>query len=91
MKAPPVKQHWVDKCIDIYNFHISQLKTESRWTVEQTATVLQRSIGACSQAITIASWLRTHEKVLRRFRTEKDAMKFIKSKKHEMRTQELNL
>ena len=91
MKAPPVKQHWINKCIDIYNFHVSQLKAESKWTVEQTATVLQRSIGSVSQAITIASWLRTHEKQLKRFRNEKDAIQFIKNKKREMKTQELEL
>lgn len=91
MKAPPVKQHWIDKCIDVHNFHVSQLRTESSWTIERTASALSRSVGSVSQCLTLASWLKTHEKQIRRFRNEKDALEFIRSKKREMRVQELEL
>lgn len=91
MKSPPVKQHWINKCIDIHNFHVQQLKEESNWTLEKTAKALCRSIGSVSHCLTIASWLKTHEKQLRRFRNEKDALEFIKNKKKEMKTQELEL
>ncbi len=91
MKAPPVKPHWIDRCIDIYNFHVSQIKAESGWTIEKTANALSRSIGSVSQDLTLASWLRTHEKQLRRFKVAKDALAFIRNKKSEMRTQELDL
>lgn len=91
MKSPPIKQHWVTKCIDIHNFHVSQLRAESSWTVEKTAKALCRSVGSVSQCLTIASWLKTHEKQLRRFRNEKDAIEFIRNKKREMKTQELEL
>lgn len=91
MKHPPVKQHWINKCIDIHNFHVSQLKEEANWTIEKTAKALCRSVGAVSQAITIASWVRTHENQLRKFRTEKDALEFIKNKKREMKIRELEL
>lgn len=91
MKAPPVKQHWIDKCIDVHNFHVSQLRAESSWTIERTANALSRSVGAVSQCLTLASWLKTHEKQIRRFRNEKDALEFIRGKKREMRVQELEL
>lgn len=91
MKQPPVKQHWVTKCIDIHNFHVSQLKEERNWTVEKTAKVLNRSVGSVSQCLLIASWMKTHEKQLRRFSSEKDALEFVRSKKREMRSQELDL
>jgi hypothetical protein len=89
MKAPPVKQHWINRCIDIHNFHVAQLKTESNWTVEKTAKVLNRSVGSVSQDLLIASWLKTHEKQLRRFRSMKDALEFIRNRKRELKTQEL--
>lgn len=91
MKSPPVKPHWVDKCIEIHNFHVSQLKNERSWTVEKTAKSLNRSVGSICQDLTLASWLRTHEKQLRRFRTAKDALEFVRNKKKEMKTQELDL
>lgn len=91
MKSPPIKQHWISKCIDIHNFHVSQLKSDSNWTVEKTAKVLCRSVGSVSQDLLLASWLRTHEKQLKRFRNAKDALEFVRSKKKEMRVQELEL
>jgi hypothetical protein len=91
MKSPPVKQNWVSKCIDIHNFHVSQCRTESNWTVEKTAKALSRSVGSVCQDLLLASWLRTHEKQLKRFRNAKDALEFVRTKKREMRSQELDL
>lgn len=91
MKSPPIKQHWITKCIDIHNFHVGQMKGEQHWTIEKTAKALGRSVGSVSHCLTIASWLKTHEKQLRRFRNESDALDFIKNKKREMKTQELEL
>jgi hypothetical protein len=91
MKSPPVKQHWVTKCIDIHNFHVSQLRSEPNWTVEKTAKALCRSVGSVSQDLLLASWLKTHEKQLKRFRNAKDALEFVRSRKKEMRIQELEL
>lgn len=91
MKSPPVKQHWISKCIDIHNFHVAQIKTEPHWTVEKTAKALCRSVGSVSQDLLLASWLKTHEKQLKRFKNAKDALEFVKGKKKEMRTQELEL
>lgn len=91
MKSPPVKQHWIAKCIEIHNYHVSQLKEEANWTIEKTAKSLCRSVGSVSQDILIASWLRTHEKQLRKFRNAKDALEFIRSKKRELRARELEL
>ena len=91
MKAPPIKPNWIDRCVDIYNFHVSQLKSEPGWTVEKTANILCRSVGSVSQDLTLASWMRTHEKQLRRFRAAKDALAFIRERKREMRIREVEL
>jgi hypothetical protein len=91
MKSPPIKQHWISRCIEIHNFHVSQLKEEHGWTVEKTAKSLQRSFGSVAQDLLIASWLKTHEKQIRRLKSMKDALEFIRNKKKEMRTQELEL
>lgn len=67
------------------------MKDESNWTIEKTARSLSRSVGSVCQDLLIASWLKTHEKQLRRFRNAKDALEFIRNKKKEMRTQELDI
>ena len=91
MKSPPVKQNWVDICVNIHNFHVSQVRDENGWTIEKTAKALQRSVGSVSQCLLLASWLKTHERQLRKFRNAKDALEFIRDKKREMKTQELDL
>lgn len=91
MKSPPVKQTWVSRCVDIHNFHVSQVKAVPGWTVEETAKSLCRSVGSVSQDLLLASWLRTHEKQLKRFRNAKDALEFVRARKREMKTQELEI
>lgn len=54
-----------------------------------TAKCLNRSIGSVSQYLMLASWLKTHEKQLKRFKNAKDALEFVRNKKKEMNTQEL--
>ena len=90
MKSPPVKHSWITLCIEIHNFHVSQVKAESSWTVEKTAQSLSRSIGSVSQCLTLASWLRTHEKQLRKFKNAKDALEFVRAKKKEMQIREFD-
>lgn len=82
---PPIKQNWIDKAIDIHNFHVKQCKDEPKWTIEKTAEALNRSIGSVSQDLLLASWLRTHEKQMKRCSSMKDALAWIKIKQREMR------
>ena len=86
-KSPPIKQAWIDRCMDVHSFHVSQLREEPSWTMDKTAKALNRSIGSVSQDLLLASWMRTHEKQLRRFSSAKDALDFIRSRKKEMRIQ----
>ncbi len=91
MKSPPIKSHWIDRAVDVHNFHVQQVRSEPSWTINKTAKVLCRSLGSVSQDLLLASWLKTHEKVLRRFSNAKDALEFIRMKKKEMKTQDLEL
>lgn len=87
---PPVKCNWIDQSIEIRKFHIQQLKDESNWTLEKTAKVLQRSIGSVSQFLLIASWLKTHDKQIRKFNSMKDALVFIRAKQREHKISEID-
>jgi hypothetical protein len=89
MKSPPLKVHWLERAISIYNFHSSQLKDEPDWTIEKTAAALNRSLGSVSQDITIASWSVNYGKQLRRCSSMRDALAYIKDKKREMKLMEI--
>ena len=91
LKSPaPVKLGWLDRAIQIYNYHVNLRKTERSWTIEKTAQALQRSIGSVSNDITVATWSITHEKQLRRFHSMRDALEYIKEKKDEMKSREID-
>jgi hypothetical protein len=91
MKSPLVKLNWLDRAIQLHNYHVSMCKTEPRWTIEKTAQDLNRSLGSVSQDLTIASWVKTHAKQLRRFKSRNDALHYIKVKKAEMRSEEIDI
>ena len=91
MKAPPVKQHWIERAVDIHRFHVQQLKDEPKWTVEKTASALNRSIGSVSQDLLLASWLKTHEKQLRRCSSMRDALAWIRVRQRELRVEEIDI
>lgn len=85
------KLGWLDRAVQVYNYHIGLCKSEKAWTIEKTAKSLNRSVGSVSQDITVASWTKTHEKQLRRFRSMRDALDYIREKKSEMKHQEIDL
>lgn len=83
-RPPPIKVNWLNRAVDVHNYHVQCCRDEADWTLERTAASLNRSIGSVSQDLLIASWTKTHEKQLRRCRTMKDALDYIKGKKSEM-------
>lgn len=85
----PIKQNWLDRAIEIRRFHIQQLKDEPHWTIEKTAKILNRSIGSVSQDLLLADWYKTHEKQLRRCKSMRDALEFVRERKKEMRLESL--
>jgi hypothetical protein len=90
LKQPPVKQGWLERAIDIYRFHIQQLKDEPDWTIEKSARLLNRSIGSVSQDLLLASWAKTHEKQLRRFDSMRDALNFVRKRKRELQLSDID-
>ena len=85
----PEKKTWIEVSLSIYKFHITKLKDNSSWRIEDTARELKRSLGAVSQYLAIASWFKTHENQLRRCDTMKEAVAFIKKHKRELMLKEI--
>lgn len=79
----PIKLNFLDRAIQVYNFHVQQNKTESSWTIEKTAKALNRSVGSVCQDIKLANWSRTHDKQLRRCRSMRSALDYINGKEKE--------
>lgn len=86
MSHPAAKLNWYDRCIETYNFHSEQLAAERHWTLQQTADALNRSIGSISQDLTIAGWTVKFSKELKRCRSMREALEFVRHKELEMKT-----
>lgn len=84
MKNPPIKSTWLERSIEIRRFHIEQCKDEPKWTISKTAEALNRSIGSVSQDLLIASFIKTHEKQLRRCNSMRDALTLVRSIQREL-------
>lgn len=80
-----VKLSWLDRALAVYKLHAQCLKDDSGWTIQQTAVTLNRSIGSISQDLMIARWTFTHENQLRRFKSQRDALEFIREKEFQHR------
>lgn len=86
-KQPIVKQTWLERAVDTYNFHCRKSKDSESWKIQDTAKALKRSLGGISEDILIASWVRTHESKIKEFKYAKDALEFIRGRKKRMMTE----
>lgn len=80
-----VKKHWIERAIEVENYHIWLVKEYGSWTILQTATLLNRSEGSVNEDMMIASWMKTHETELRNIKNRNDALIFIRAKKKAQR------
>lgn len=83
------KQSWVEKAISTHRYHVEKLKHHPSWTITDTATSLNRSIGSISEDLLLANWIRTHENKIRKFSYAKDALSFIRAEKRKIATEHL--
>lgn len=88
---PPVKQSWLERAVQTYNYHSSQLRNRDTWTLTDTADALGRSLGSVSEDVTIASWLKTHERQIRAFKYAREAIAFIRDKKKKINGEPIHL
>lgn len=77
---------WYERALAINKFHKEKLKADIRWSYRQTAAELNVSVGTVCNDINIASWLKTHPDLID-FKTAKEALEFIKTKKLKLRLQ----
>jgi hypothetical protein len=89
------KLDWLDRAIQVHNYHAGLCKEQSqlgkKWTIVQTAEMLNRSVGSVSQDITVAQWAKTHDRILRKYNSMRDALDFIRQRKQEMRHSEIEI
>lgn len=81
---------WIDRAVDTHNYHVRHRREDENWGIVQTARSLKRSTGSVCQDLQIASFMKTHEKEIRRCQYRKDALEFIKDKLDEMKDYTIN-
>ena len=78
------RMKWIIRAREIQGFHVSHKRENENWRIEDTARLLNRSIGSISEHLLLASWLRTHEHELKRIRNFVDAVAWVRKKEKEM-------
>lgn len=76
------KLSWQEECKAVALFHVNQLKSDQKWTIEQTAKELNRSTGLTAECIMIARWMVTHPRV-EQFKSRAQALDYIRRRKRE--------
>lgn len=76
------KLTWQEECKAIASYHVIQLKSDSKWTTEQTAKELNRSHGVTTECIMLARWMKTHPAV-ERFKSRAQALNYVRRRKRE--------
>lgn len=80
---------WIQRCKETYSYHTAKLKGNPAWSLRDTSEMLNRSIGAVSQDLKLASWMFTHRDELEQFEFAKDALGYIKDKQLKIKTRPL--
>jgi hypothetical protein len=78
------KPTWQERARQTATYYKELLRTDKQITIEMVAFRLRRSKGSVAEDILIASWFETHPDITK-FPCQKDALEFIRVKKHEMR------
>lgn len=85
MKSSAFKKEWQDKVIHIQLFHQSKLREFPKWTMTKTAKELKCSVAHVSDALQIASWIKTHPKDIEKCEYLHEALDWIRVKKHQIK------
>ena len=80
-------RNWLARALETQQFHAAQLQKHSRWTLADTAALLNRALGTVSEDLLIVSWLKSHETKIRNFKRRGDAVAFIRERKRELNEQ----
>lgn len=75
---------WVVRVKGVAQYHTSQLKDNSKWTLRDTARELRRSVGRVSEDLMLVSFMRTHPKV-ETYKRIQDAVAYCRRIKREQR------
>ncbi len=84
-RKSPQAQDWLTRAIATAKFHTEKCKSNPAWLLNDTSESLNRSLGSVCQDLLIVSWLKTHEDQIRKFKTMRDALEFIRVKKQQVR------
>lgn len=80
-------RNWLARALETQNFHAEKLKIHQRWSLDDTAALLNRAKGSVSEDLQIVSWLKTHENKIRSFKRRGDCVAFIRERKRELSSQ----
>ncbi len=75
---------WSKRAKETASFHAEKVRGNHRWTIEDTADELRRSEGSVNEDLILATFLKSHPKI-EDIDNIRDALKFVREKKLEMK------
>lgn len=84
------KTGWIKRVASTYNFHAKQLQGDPSWTLRDTASALNRSLGGVGQDVKIGSWLVTHRTELEKFKNASEAIQYIRQRQKKLNQREFD-
>lgn len=80
-----VKVHWIVRVKQTAVFHLNKIKENPYWRSQDTAKILNRSQRRIDDDLLLATWLKTHEDKLKRFKNISDALAWVRLKRKELK------
>lgn len=81
----PRKLTWQERCVQVHEFYIQNLKVNHLWSVRDCAKALTMSTGSVSEYLQLAEYLRAYPKELGEIKNYVDARCWIADKKKYLR------
>lgn len=75
---------WVKRALETRRFHVAKLRMIANWRIQDTAEILERSIGSVSQDLLLAFWLIKDDEVVK-FPYVRDAIDYCRKKQRQSR------
>ena len=73
------ERQWIQTARLTHEVHVTNLKKDSKWRVQDTAAILNRAVGSVSEDLLVYAWLTDIE--VRKCFYLRDAVKYIRQAK----------
>jgi hypothetical protein len=90
VKVNGSRPEWIARCVNTYNYHAKKLRENSAWKLQDSARTLGRSVGSICEDILLATWVKTDEDKLVKFKYIRDALVYCRERQRKLDQKEID-